>query len=332
MSGVILTACGASGAINNLNNSLNNSLNMENSDDDDSDDKVSGDVPEPTPTITDRVVSFSVTGTYSTNGTENNDGDDIIRATYSKTEDTTALVRRADNFILTVNDVEHVINGATFSNFNGDLIRYEGSGGVRILVATNNNLAGILDGTHPTVQGTFIDYTTDPNDYTVGGPNYNFNHTLGYITIGRQTSAEVVANQSAIATYNGRMVLDTGLAETTSGAGATYLSDISMEVNFTANTVSGAGTFPLIGDSSQSGAVNFMSAPIIGNGFAGSFTFDSAFYGDIGVTNSPTGQYVGNFFGENAEDLAGVMQLDGISANGAIIGVGGFRADRQDSQ
>ncbi len=284
--------------------------------------------PTPTPTVTDGAVSFSVMGTYSTNNTDNAN-DDIISVTYRPIEDTIALVRRADNFILTVNGVEHVINGATFSNYNSDLIQYDGSGGVRILVASNNNLAGILDGTHPTIQGTFIDYSTDTNDYTDGGSRYNLNYSAGYATIGRRTPADVVANQSAIATYNGLMSLDIGLSEEVSGSGSVYYSDISMEVNFTANTIAGSGTFALIGDSSQRGAVNFMTAPIIGNGFAGNFTFDTAFYRDVGITNSPTGQYAGNFFGENAEDLAGVMQMDGISANGAIISAGGFRADRQ---
>ena len=57
------------------------------------------------------------------------------------------------------------------------------------------------------------------------------------------------------------------------------------------------------------------------------------------LSDNPTGHYDGNFFGPNADDLAGVMRFEGTETEaigptdrpygGAVFGIGGFRGDRQ---
>ncbi|MCA8835520.1 MAG: transferrin-binding protein-like solute binding protein, partial [Proteobacteria bacterium] len=162
--------------------------------------------------------------------------------------------------------------------------------------------------------------------YQTEETNFNLNHTIGYATIGTQTPVSVVGTQTATATYVGEVRVDfaqVNVANGTQIASSTYSGELVMPVDFDNMTLGGTITF---GDE---GTATFAPAPIVGNGFSGTFNLDQGARDYVGVTDNPTGNYAGNFFGSNADDLAGVMSLRGTSSRGAVIGIGGFRGDRR---
>ncbi len=270
--------------------------------------------------ITDRIASVRVAGTYNNNDTPRIDFDDAYNYNLAETQDTVSL-RSDDNddLILTVNGVDHVFTSRLiFTNI------FSGSGNISLI--TPYNPYSVLAGTHETAQGMYIRYTTDTNDYQTEETNFNLNHTIGYATIGTQTPVSVVGTQTATATYVGEVRVDfaqVNVANGTQIASSTYSGELVMPVDFDNMTLGGTITF---GDE---GTATFATAPIVGNGFSGTFTLDQGARDYVGVTDNPTGNYAGNFFGSNAEDLAGVMSLRGTSSRGAVIGIGGFRGDRR---
>ncbi len=151
--------------------------------------------------------------------------------------------------------------------------------------------------------------------------------------MGIPTPASTVASQTATATYTGLMEFETLASHVTDIASQDsriyYAGDLTMTVNFTINTVAGTGSIERRG--SPAGAIIFAPAPIVGNGFEGVFTLDSALRTNAGLTNNPVGNYKGNFFGPNADDLAGVLRFNSANAHGNVNGLGGFRGDRQDN-
>ncbi len=205
----------------------------------------------------------------------------------------------------------------------------------------------VVNGTHPTVQGDYFQYTTrEGSSY-----EYQDNGITGIATIGIQTTAAVVAEQTAVAIYRGE-----GFLGTYKTVGPLYHNRsaelaIDMSVDFDANTIEGMGRrTELYRYGFLAEHVIFNSAPIVGNGFEGTFTLNSESRDYFNLNGNPTGQYSGNFFGPNANDLAGVMSFDsaareyeydydeygygnrrergGTITDIDVIGIGGFRADR----
>ncbi len=181
----------------------------------------------------------------------------------------------------------------------------------------------ILKGIHPTVQGDYFEYWA--NTEGLDG-NEDGNYVKGFATMGVQTDATVVDSQSAVAIYRGGGSLRSYEAL---GKSYGYNQDIrlaiTMSVDFDANTIEGTGLRTNGGYPEEfDEKVIFNSAPIVDNGFEGTFTLNSEWRKSFGLTDNPTGQYRGNFFGPNADDLAGVMSFDGVDTDG----IGGFRADR----
>ncbi len=208
-------------------------------------------------------------------------------------------------------------------------------------------LRDVVNGTHPTVQGDYFEYTTrEGSSY-----EYQDNGITGFATIGIQTTAAVVESQTAVAIYRGE-----GFLGTYKTVGPLYHNRhvelaIDMSVDFDANTIEGTGRrTELYHYGFLAEHVIFKSAPIVGNGFEGTFTMNTESRDYFNLTGNPTGQYSGNFFGPNADDLAGVMSFDSAAreyerdydeygyGNGRhrsgtitdidVIGIGGFRADR----
>ena len=277
---------------------------------------------DPIAAVADRISSESRKGTYSHNRTPANFSDDTFNLMNIESQDTFTI--RAGT---TANTLIMTVNGVDYTLTRGSGGEHHGSGSVFI---SNNNSADtsqIIAGTHPTIQGDYINYSTNTDDFDTGGPDFNWDYTSGYTTVGIQTAASVIASQTATATYNGSMLIETNpinQINTNPNIDFTSSGSLAMTVDFDADTVSGTGTITLGG----SGTVTFDSAPIVGNGFAGTFTLDSATRTAHSITDNPTGNYAGNFFGPAADDIAGVMRFSGTSSQGNFLGRGGFRADR----
>ena len=311
----LLTACGLASKIEDELDKVEDDIDNETDKVQDELDRLAR-LARPTPpsspvvAVADRVVSYHNATVTSTN-TETQD-------TFSVRAGTTT-----DTLIMTVNGVEYPLTKDTGS-FNRDAFR---ATGITSLSDNNPNspaiiadIEDVVAGTHATVQGMFVRYRIDANDPNARGLNFTGSPN-GYATIGTRTDASAVTSQTATATYNGTMQLLT--VPTTGPVRPPNKGDLAMTVDFDANTVSGTGTVSLSGGA---GIVTFGSAPIVGNGFAGTFTMNDVLRGDMSITDNPTGNYAGNFFGSAADDIAGVMRFE---AQSGAIGIGGFRGDRQ---
>ncbi|MCA8835712.1 MAG: transferrin-binding protein-like solute binding protein [Proteobacteria bacterium] len=212
----------------------------------------------------------------------------------------------------------------------------------------NADIRQVVKGIHPTVQGDYFEYRTKLDYsafYETENENDKYNYTTGFATVGIQTDAAAVQSQTAVAIYRGQGRLHSYI--TLREYIHTYYQDatlaMTMSVDFDANTIEGTGRRKTDDQDEFSQAnVFFNSAPIVGNGFSGTFTLNGPMREWYHLINNPTGQYSGNFFGPNADDLAGVMSFGGTSriqtydsdgsynpVNAEVIGSGGFRADRQ---
>ncbi len=250
--------------------------------------------------------------------------------TVTKTNTTFSLVLGIDDTaIMTINGVDYEImldsyySGSSqyISNPNGKV-----SNNRATLSSRGNNIRRVVHGIHPTVQGDYFTYRTN----TDGGDYYdNDNYIKGVATMGIQTDAAVAQSQTAVAIYRGEGSLNA--YESTYSDSIVGLA-ITMSVDFDANTIQGTGMETYYDGShfNHSPAnMTFNSAPIVGNGFSGTFTMNSELRERYRLTDNPTGQYSGNFFGPKADDLAGVMQFNGTTDyNSEITRIGGFRADR----
>ena len=309
---------------------------------------------DPTPfnMVAARVASFSVVGEIDDGGTrgyyhfdrlESIDfDDDTHNITRSRTQDTFSLVKNegADkNLIMIVNGVEYKVSQIAYSpdhanrevatRFYNDPIR------TGVDVGANGNIKEIIRGTHATIQGDYIQYFTNTNADGNYLDSRTEDYTTGYATIGIQTPAPVVDAQTAVAIYNGTSYLYTHAVDGLDTVSKWINPRITMYVNFDDNTVSGSGNSRYFG-----GGIEFGLAPIVGNGFEGTFTLNSRARKWFNLTDNPTGQYSGNFFGPNADDLAGVMSFESKGAYDTgfidapardsvdVIAIGGFRADR----
>ncbi len=293
-----------------------------------------------------RLSSLRIVGNFNnggtTDGTEASENDNTYDYNYSETQETLALrVGNNNTIIMIVNGVE-----TTLAREDGNNDRWQASNGINTYVTDytsfsandDNNLLDVLTGADEVIHGTHVLYSTDPNNYDSGESSFDSNDTFGFATVGIETPAPVVANQTATATYGGRIDLRTRPQRVTSLddlSRETYYGDLTMNVDFDANTIAGTAELAKYDEDTEEtvvvGMATLASAPIIGNGFEGDFTLGGALRTDIGLTDNPTGNYSGNFFGPNAADLSGVLRLKGTNANGVVFGYGGFSADRRDN-
>ena len=304
-------------------------------------------LPDPVAALADRVASLRNVGTYNNGGTTDGataQNDDTRDYTYSEVEETFALrVRDDETLIMTINGSETILE----RQGEGEEWRFGNSSYGVILTSTHsdNSLHNVLRGGNELIHGTYVSYSTDINDYDSGASSFDFDETIGYAAVGIKTPASVVVSQTATATYLGHMRFRTRPERVTTldavsneNYNSSYDvsvpgSGLTMEVDFDANTIAGTGNIQKY-DSANGvdidvGVITFASAPITGNGFEGTFTLDRALRTDIGLTNNPTGNYSGNFFGPDVNNLAGVMRFNGTNANGVVLGIGGFSANKR---
>ncbi len=283
--------------------------------------------------ISDRIASIRSVGTSN----QNNSGGNV---NYSATPDTFSVISRENDYVMTVNGVNYVIidNPTGVSNprsYDANQVIYAGVDNVGLLLLdASDNLRGVLDGTDATVQGSFVRYVAGSDSFHTS--RFNSNFTYGYALVGIQTSASVVQSQTATATYNGTINISLARTQIGSLPNALYIGNMSMNVDFNKNIVAGTAEITATALDGSSGAtgvnggsIHFASAPIVGNGFAGDITFDGQFRQWAGISNNPTGNYAGNFFGPNADDLAGVLSFSSLGITNNAISVGGFRGDRR---
>ena len=320
MAGVILTACGASDGAKNGGMPDDPIFTLAPSV-----------LPDGAVAVADRVASYRHVYHHSIKGTDTIN-DDIYTNTRAETQDTFSLnVGGNRTLTMTVNGVEHTF-AAIPNNF--DFRRVGEQNGYLTLTIPSENIFDILDGGHATTQGTYVSYSTDK-----GSGFFNSNQTIGYATIGIQTPMSAIESQTAVVTYTGQIDIRINqLAEVSEKSNniigiPSLLGTLSIDVDFAGNTVGGTATIAGYNETTQTPVAGitatFATSPIVGNGFAGTFAFDSDALNRLGLTDNLTGNYAGNFFGRDAEDLAGVLRFNGANASGAIIGVGGFRGDRQ---
>ena len=323
----LLFACG--GAANKLEDAEDRREDAEDAEEDRKEDEREDFAASITPiaSVADRVASEHTGGEFSNNNTPNITNDDTFDATYIETQDTFSVRAgaTANTLIMTVDGVDHTLskNAQSYYSGTGEIFL---SDNLPNLSATITDIEEVVAGTHATVQGMFVYYGTNANDYDSGASDFDLDYTGGYATIGTRTTAPVVASQTATATYNGTMQLLTSQTEVTGNNSINSSGSLAMTVDFNADTVSGTGTISISGGD---GIITFGSAPISGNGFAGTFTMNPALLTKHSITDTPTGNYAGNFFGPAANDLAGVMRIQGKDDRETVRGLGGFRADRE---
>ncbi len=355
----LLTACGGSGGGAGVGgNGNNNSLTPPSN---------------PTSAVADRVVSVRQVGLYNNGGTpysndlsleeeERVELDNSYDIKVSETQGTFALVQSGNNLVMTVNGTAYTFtpelrdqaipattgNAATPAGYTWTAATGGTISSNRISLHGGADLRTVISGTHSTIQGDYVRYSTASP--IAGAFNGTLDYTQGFATIGIQTPASVVASQTATATYTGRVELNLQ-SNFTKTAGIDNYADplvrpyagqfnllggtLTMTVDFTANTIAGEEKYDLarvengrqVVVEGREAILTFNSAPIVGNGFAGTFTMNDDYQKYHGLTsNNPAGNhYAGNFFGPNADDIAGVLRFDGQAG---VVGIGGFRADR----
>ena len=270
------------------------------------------------PTVNDRIASGTVQG--SVDFREDIGGHNF---TARGSEDSFSLRASGDTIIMTVNGVSQNFRYAEANRF----WRTGNSSSFNSSAINDIDIADVLDGTHATVQGDYVDFIFTTENRNLGTVFENITIISGVATIGVHTPPAAVTQQTATATYTGGFGLSfipsAGSRSLNYGINSNNGGSLTMNVDFDANTIGGTGTFD------RGGTITFDSAPISGNGFAGSFRLDAAGRTESNLTNNPVGSYAGNFFGPDADDIAGVMQMNGTHANGTLLGIGGFRGDKQ---
>ena len=283
----------------------------------------------PVASVSDRIASYRVSGSLDTKATFEDSSDDNVNISIDETQNTFS-VRGAgnDRINATLDGESYFLTRDASNNYNSSNVGVLISGVSSVFSSNNSDPANqITAGTHSTIQGTYLVYATGTSNLNAGESAATFDFILGYATMGVQTTSTAVESQSATATYSGDIEYSTSpitigsydASETSASAEGT----LTMNVDFNANTISGRADFD------NSGRATFATAPIVGNGFAGTFSLDNQLRSDSGLTSVSTGNYAGNFFGSGADDLAGVMRFTGANSAGIAIGIGGFRGDRQ---
>ena len=282
----------------------------------------------------DRVVSPSVPVTISDRVTSRRvvtvEDRTTITSTHQETEDTFAVKSDNNNsIIMTLNGVDYTL---TRSGNNGGWASSEGfsldseaqAKDIPIIIGgRNDKVRESVGASSP--KGSFVWYNTNPNRLNTSTTDFNADYRVGFATIGIETPVGVMEAQTATATYASHVDIRVIPRRAPTISNAIYR--MTMTVDFDANTILGEA------DSTEDiegwGTVTFDQTSIDGNGFEGNFTLDETARRYHGVTDITAAIYAGNFFGPNAEDIAGVLQLNGTNANGAVLGIGGFRGDRQ---
>ncbi len=238
-----------------------------------------------------------------------------------------------DSLDVTIESVTITVDGSEY-----ELKRYAVGGKSRSAISLNDSrgysriwvgdIYNILDDTitDKEIHGTHISYELYEFERVRGeSPTWQTNNItrVGFTTVGIPTPISAVESQTAMATYTGDLEIQFEIIARNSNNVQYRANDLSMTVDFDENTIEGQANF-----SNRGGSITFNPAPINGNGFTGDITLSDRVRTRFDLTGNSIGHYAGNFFGPNAEDLAGVIGFNGKNGEADKFGTGGFRADR----
>ena len=265
-----------------------------------------------------------------------------------------------DTFVMTAGGIDYIVsygekNSRTLESEDGVLLNTSDRFSVNADLYRNDDsfsdiLNEFLTGTPVgDVYGAYVYYGIDISGFSIDDTvaykkgdrreinDYKF--SSGFATIGVLTTPAQIQAQTATATYHGRMELEYALARANNNdiddfdtVYQYYGAQTYFDVDFDANTISGGATFSRYVVATQEsiniGNATFGVANINSNSFVGNFILDRGARALFFLTDNPVGQYAGNFFGPNAQSLAGVVSINGTTPNGLTIGAGGFDANK----
>lgn len=186
-------------------------------------------------------------------------------------------------------------------------------------------------------------YSDESLTGTLTGSQFSYNasdRATGWFFGGDATpTTDMTALKTAPkATYQGVFVGKTGAASMYAFGTTDVQGDVTMHADFGASTVDG-NVYNLTGINSQarSGYGVRMDGDITGTTYVGaaSYTGDATSSGAVADSANPgTGQVIGGFFGANAAETTGVVQVVGAQPGGACITLncslqGAFGAKKQ---
>ena len=270
-----------------------------------------------------------------------------------------------DTFVMTAGGIDYIVsygekNSRTLESEDGVLLNTSDRFSVNAdLYRNDDSFSDILnkfltgtpvgDAYGGDVYGAYVYYGIDISGFSIDDTvaykkgdrreinDYKF--SSGFATIGVLTTPAQIQEQTATATYQGRLQLEYALARANNNdiddldtVHQYYGAQANFDVDFDANTISGGATFSRYVVATQEsiniGNATFGVADINSNSFVGNFILDRGARALFFLTDNPVGQYAGNFFGPNAESLAGVVSINGTTPNGLTIGAGGFDANK----
>jgi hypothetical protein len=256
-----------------------------------------------------------------------------------------AATSTAGDFAISKNDaggVDMTVNGQTVSfaaadayiegpgpeagqsygweNDKGDLFSYYGG-----------ETKDILDGTDTSYLQVWGTYNSDKN-------------SNDYAVVGAETPTSVIDKTTATASYEGEARVDMRL-ENQPAERIDVKGNMALDADFTARTVKGniavtqgryrGNEYPKTGWMPGSGNIAMTEAKISGNGFSGgtltqgtdvSLPTEVTQDVDIDISGST---YSGRFYGPNAEQVGGAINVTGTSESGAVVGQGYFAGDKK---
>lgn len=198
------------------------------------------------------------------------------------------------------------------------------------LWSVSGELDTVLDPDHDRASQVWMYYTPEPGAVPANGV------ARGFAVVGTETEAEVLGDMPE-ATYAGRSRFDVFKAENYEGSdtGRTRVfGDVGLTARFGDGRISGEMdniTTQAPGSTSRTaaaGRVVMDETDIEGNGFYGTLSADADLQNTLGEGNSVSGNYGGTFYGENAEEASGTMDVTGTVDGTGYNGVGYFETMR----
>lgn len=185
---------------------------------------------------------------------------------------------------------------------------------------------------------------TDTNYLQVWGAYNPDKDSNDYSVVGAETPTSVIDKATATATYKGRARVDMRLTDQPAEQ-IHVKGDMTLAADFAARQVSGniavtdgryrGNEYPSTGWMPGSGTIAMTEAKISGNGFSGGtlkqgtdVSLPTAVTHDVEVDISGS-TYSGRFYGPNAEQVGGAINVTGVSDSGAVAGQGYFAGDKK---
>lgn len=185
---------------------------------------------------------------------------------------------------------------------------------------------------------------TDKNYLQVWGIYNPDKYSNDFAVVGAETPTSVIDKTTATASYEGRARVEMRLKDQPAER-IDVRGNMALDADFTARTVKGniavtdgryrGNEYPRTGWMPGSGNIAMTEAKISGNGFSGGTLKQGA---DVNLPTEVTqdidvdisgSAYSGRFYGPNAEQVGGAINVTGVSEAGAVVGQGYFAGDKK---